>query len=231
MHAICVSCHAALSSENHPAEQAECLSCHMPRSPASDIPHTAITDHRILRRPSPPIRSATIRSLRAWTDPPAEFRARDLALAEAEVGVERQTPELMESASAILEKITSAPSSADAPALSAMGGIFALKGRLWGAVDLARRAAEQQPASADYALDLGVYLQHAGDALGAERELNRAIALDPFFDRPYKALFDLLSQQERPEDALRTLDRYLKQNPKSIEFRMERADAASPSPR
>jgi len=28
-----------------------CIACHMPRSGSSDIVHTAVTDHRILRKP------------------------------------------------------------------------------------------------------------------------------------------------------------------------------------
>ncbi|WP_397571255.1 multiheme c-type cytochrome [Schlesneria sp. T3-172] len=51
----CAACH----SENQPqcseavAERIgkSCVGCHMPRFDASDIPHTAFTDHRILRRP------------------------------------------------------------------------------------------------------------------------------------------------------------------------------------
>ena len=32
----------------------DCVGCHMPRYSASDIPHVAATDHRIVRRPGPP---------------------------------------------------------------------------------------------------------------------------------------------------------------------------------
>ena len=40
-----------------------CIGCHMPRFPASDIPHTALTDHRILRRPDSAAKAASTRSV------------------------------------------------------------------------------------------------------------------------------------------------------------------------
>jgi predicted CXXCH cytochrome family protein len=51
----CLTCHAEkdcsrpVSKGARPASS-DCISCHMPRSPSADVAHTAITDHRILRR-------------------------------------------------------------------------------------------------------------------------------------------------------------------------------------
>ena len=42
----CVSCHA--DTKNHQFENGEdCVSCHMPKSGSSDIPHVSVTDHKI----------------------------------------------------------------------------------------------------------------------------------------------------------------------------------------
>ena len=53
--AKCANCHGASHGECSLsiANRADrtCISCHMPRFPVTDIPHTALTDHRILRRP------------------------------------------------------------------------------------------------------------------------------------------------------------------------------------
>lgn len=228
MHAICTSCHTTLSKQAHPPEQRDCLSCHMPRSAASDVPHAAITDHRILRRPATPASGAVVpRSIRAWTEPPAEDRDRDLAMANILVGIENRSAPLVEAGAELLERMLSSTSVADAPALSSLAAALASEGRFQDAAAMERRAAGQQPDSADDALNLGLYLAEMGDAAAAERELKRSISLDPFFDRPYKALFDLDSQRNQTSDAIATLDRYLKQNPQSIEFRIERAVAAA----
>ena len=47
----CLACHAAPFAAKHHAEQPNCLTCHMPASASSDVAHTEVTDHRILRRP------------------------------------------------------------------------------------------------------------------------------------------------------------------------------------
>ena len=42
----CVSCHA--DTKNHQLENGDdCVSCHMPKSGSSDIPHVSVTDHKI----------------------------------------------------------------------------------------------------------------------------------------------------------------------------------------
>jgi Flp pilus assembly protein TadD len=57
----CLACHAegdcsrpalkGLQKDTGDSISSDCISCHMPRSLSSDVAHTAITDHRILRRP------------------------------------------------------------------------------------------------------------------------------------------------------------------------------------
>jgi hypothetical protein len=48
----CLACHGAHFGALHHAHQPDCTSCHMPASPSTDVAHTQVTDHRILRRPS-----------------------------------------------------------------------------------------------------------------------------------------------------------------------------------
>jgi hypothetical protein len=45
-------CSLPLEARLHQSKEDSCIDCHMPRYPASDIAHTAATDHRILRRPA-----------------------------------------------------------------------------------------------------------------------------------------------------------------------------------
>jgi predicted CXXCH cytochrome family protein len=57
----CLTCHAqgdcsrpvpkGSQRDTGDSISSDCISCHMPRSLSSDVAHTAITDHRILRRP------------------------------------------------------------------------------------------------------------------------------------------------------------------------------------
>jgi hypothetical protein len=56
----CLSCHQEASCSLPVAERRKqhpddsCAACHMPRLPSANIAHTAVTDHRILRRPDNP---------------------------------------------------------------------------------------------------------------------------------------------------------------------------------
>ena len=225
MRAVCTGCHASLSKAAHPSAELNCIGCHMPRSAASDVPHTAITDHRILRRPesSPITPGAPPQSLTPWTPPPAAFRDRDLALAEIAVGYQKHAFDLLQSGVSLLEKCGAAAGGTDPMAASGLGSMFLVQGRAQEAVELNRKAAEERPDSADYAFNLAIALHGVGDLEGTERELKRAIDLNPSLEQPYITLFTLYSQQGRREDALATLDRYLKWNPQSIKFREQKA--------
>ena len=225
MRGICTSCHASLSKEAHPTADSDCVSCHMPRSPASDIQHSAITDHRILRRPQPlqqPSAEA-IEHLEAWAEPPAQFRKRDLGLAELMVSITHRLAQLAAPGFGLLEDLPPGQANDDALVLSAMGSARARRGDLREALGLDERAARKQPASADYAVNLADALKVAGDAEGAERELKRAIDLDPSLERAYMELAGLYYEQLRKPEAVAVLDRYLKWNPASITFQFQRA--------
>jgi len=228
MRGICTSCHASLSKTDHPSGQMDCVSCHMPHSPASDVQHSAITDHRILRRPKPleqpPVEA--IQHLEAWAEPPAEVRQRDLGLAEFLVSLMKQVPQLTAPGISLLDSLGPATSNDDPLVLEALGSARVIRGDLRGAVALHRRAAEKQPDSADYAFNLAYDLKAAGDLQGAERELRRAIDLDPSLERAYMELALLYYGQQRKPEAMATLDRYLKWNPGSIMFRVQRARLA-----
>jgi predicted CXXCH cytochrome family protein len=225
MRGICRSCHASLSKTAHPSEQMDCVSCHMPHSAASDVQHSAITDHRILARPlpleQPPVEA--LEHLEAWAEPPAQFRQRNLGLAELLVALAKNVPKLTESGLSILENLGPGKVNDDPLVLSVLGSVRRNRGDLANAISFHQRAAEAQPDGADYALSLGYDLRMAGDFEGAERELRRAIGLDPSLQRAYLELAGLYYGRQRKADALATLDQYLKWNPGSITFRIQKA--------
>jgi hypothetical protein len=53
--AHCLNCHTSpeLATQHHPEER-NCATCHMPRSPTSDVAHDQVTDHDIQRLPHHP---------------------------------------------------------------------------------------------------------------------------------------------------------------------------------
>ncbi|QJX00666.1 cytochrome c3 family protein [Frigoriglobus tundricola] len=72
-----------------------CVACHMPRAGSSNIPHTSVTDHRILRRPAAPSGpkrlpggATPLVAFRTGPHaPPEPERQRDLGIALASVAV------------------------------------------------------------------------------------------------------------------------------------------------
>jgi Flp pilus assembly protein TadD len=87
---------------------------------------------------------------------------------------------------------------------------------------LLRQAAEKQPRNALHAFYLGLALTKSNDLACAERQLRRAIELDPSRKEPYIALCDIYAKQGRLSDVAAAIDRYLNWNPQSISFRLHR---------
>lgn len=95
----CNTCHTTILCTAPAAErqnkQDDCVACHMPRAGSANIPHTSVTDHRILRRSGsapphknlPPGTIPLIAFQRGRYAPPEPEQQRDLGIALAWVAV------------------------------------------------------------------------------------------------------------------------------------------------
>jgi Flp pilus assembly protein TadD len=196
----------------------------MPRLAADDIPHTASTDHRILRRPEPPDSgNFSPDALVAWSEPPAQFKDRDLAMADLLVSVKYRSNVLRDSGSKLLNGIVIARDERDSTLLSALAGNALERKNQEQGVALARQAVESAPDSGHAALILAIALRQSGDAAGAEREYRHATELDPSSKQAWIELAMLYGSQGRMDDVMAVFDRYLAWNPQSILFRQQKA--------
>jgi Doubled CXXCH motif (Paired_CXXCH_1)/Cytochrome c554 and c-prime len=209
MREVCTSCHATQSKAAHPRGTKECVSCHMPRQ-SSEYVHVAVTNHGIVRRPGTATPQVGAKTLAAWVEPAVDLRQRDLALANLIVGVRLGIPAITEAGLKLMGR-------SDDPALLA-----AACKALPQAVDLCRRAASNQPDSADRAMYLGIALMRSGDLTGAEAELRRAIAIDPSLKHAYAQLWTLYDKQRNEMGIRETMTQYLEWNPRNIMFRILR---------
>jgi tetratricopeptide (TPR) repeat protein len=190
----------------------------MPSRPANNIAHLAVTDHRI-RRPHTadnPVHSDTVA---AWREPPAEFRQRDLALAKLQIASKQNLTAMLRESVSMLEALPAAQQNKDADVLSSLEAAFLDTSSPAKAVALSRWAVESMPASATFALNHGLALRRAGDLEQAERELLRSIDLDPSLSQSYAELAVLYDREGRRAEAIAAIERFLKWNPQSIEFR------------
>lgn len=221
---VCRSCHATVSKPVHDAV-ADCASCHMPRRGASDIAHTAITDHRLLKRPSAAAKNETPAGherVLAWREPPPEFRRRNLALAGLQIGIKDQKADLLAESVKLLETVPPAQQQNDPEMLAALEAAFLGRAAPEKAVALGKWAVESLPASATFAFNYGVALKRTGDTKRAEQEWLRAITLDPSFMQAYAELAVLYDSQGKRAKSLAVLERFLAWNPQNIQFRLAR---------
>jgi len=158
----CLACHGAKLGVRHHKEQPDCTSCHMPSSLSTDIAHTDVTDHRILRRP--PVSPQLLQGANSKPDLPRLVRfpdllktdqdVRDLALAWASLvdgGMTAAAPETENLFRAAIKK------SPDDPALlSAMGYSAQRKGEPDLARELYGKALATDPTLIDASANLAV---------------------------------------------------------------------------
>ncbi len=224
---VCRSCHATISntaSKSVHAAVTECVSCHMPRLTPEDIPHTASTDHRILRRPAPlPDGPASAAEISAWQDPPPQFRERDLAVASLIVGGTHGLAALRNNGVKLLESLPQNEKENDPAVLSSLISVRLKNRETERAKELALRAIELQPESGFAALNLANALRDGGDQAGAERQLLHTIDLDPTLQQAWVDLTFLYEKQGRQADRIAILDRFLQWNPQNIWFRQLKA--------
>ncbi len=179
----CLACHSAEFGDKHHPKERDCTACHMPASLSTDVAHTEVTDHRILRRPlgSPqqvPATNANNLRLVPFPDSPeAEGDVRDLALAWeslADRGMEEARPQ---AENMLRRAATRFPD--DAAILSALGYAEQKHGATSAAQDLYRRALAQEPDLTDAATNLGVIEAQSGNLSDAIKLWQGAFELAP----------------------------------------------------
>jgi hypothetical protein len=228
----CLDCHQEkpcalppnLRRQQNPDDN--CIACHMPRLPSSDIAHTAVTDHRLLRKPenAGPGPRKRLR-LRAEDVPLVNFFAnelnpqdpsvsRDLGLAFVYLttqplpGNEALAPVGL----ALLEKSLST-SPDDAAAWEAKGTALAVQGRKTEAMAAFETVLAKTPrreSTLDFAAELAEKMGRPTDAIAYLRRLR---AVNPWQGEYPYALSKLLAKQREWQSALDECDAAVRLNP------------------
>ena len=221
MREICTSCHPKLSPQSHSVGKLDCVGCHMPARSTPNIDHVSVTDHRIHVPGSPPA-SSTQRTdaVYPWRPPDPKIHQRDLALAELEIGSQENLPDLVESSVRLLETLPVDQQSSDPDVLSNLEVVYLKSSSPQKALALARWAVDSAPRSATFALNLGIAAMRASQVAESEKQLLRAIDLNPSLMQAYAELALLYDRQNRIEDSKQVVQRFLKWNPQSIQFRL-----------
>jgi len=178
----CLACHGGSFGAKHHPKQQDCASCHMPRSASSDVAHTEVTDHRILRRPAakltPAAYSAALLALVPF--PPsveAEHDVRDLALAWQSIVNSGMTLAQPKAESVLRSALRDSPN--DPALLSAVAYIEQQHGNLEAAHAFYEQALQLDPKSVDAATNLGVLEAQQGHIDPAMKLWQSAFARAP----------------------------------------------------
>ncbi len=167
----CLACHGEAFGAKHHPDKPDCTACHMPASASTDVAHTEVTDHRILRRPqiSPQLlqnaAGASLPRLVPFPDSKVEPDPRDLALAWDSVVESGLTVAESQAREMLAKAVKESPD--DPVLLSALGYAEQQKGATEKARELYEQALARDPALVDAETNLGVIEAQAGDLQGA----------------------------------------------------------------
>jgi predicted Zn-dependent protease len=193
----------------------------MPRLRATNVAHTAVTDHRIPRN-AVRIRNAmpaadSITDLHAWREPADDFsRQRGLGLAYYENGATHHINADLLKAYELLKPLALA-NIGDADVQGAVLGILALdKHQAAVAIPHLEDAVKASPKNAHLRLLLGSELAQHGERERAIEELDASILLDPSKPEAYRKLAEVYGNSSMHQ---KTLERYLQFMPQSIRVR------------
>ena len=164
--AKCLLCHgvgqagATFVATHHP-DNPDCISCHMPRNTAENIPHVAWTDHRILARPDPA--SGTDSATRYGDILPIfspTATPRDLALAFYTAVMEGHSEDGQQAYAQLTEAFQN--NAGDVQVLNALGTLANMKGDTAQAGRLFQSVLALDPRNSLAATDLAVLSARAG---------------------------------------------------------------------
>lgn len=201
----CLGCH-----DSHPCSMPEsdrrarhkddsCIACHMPRLGASDVPHTAQTDHRVLRKPKREVKPV-------GPPPPPEFYdhaekrlpqvaidyARGLWLAEH--GEKRTDPEMANRALLLLSKVAKDLPD-DARIQEALGTASSTRQRYDDSVFYWQKTLSLAPDRESTLENLGILLSNLGRVDEARPYFEHYLKLNPWKSSVWGRYARVLAQQ------------------------------------
>ncbi|MGA2643735.1 MAG: tetratricopeptide repeat protein [Candidatus Sulfotelmatobacter sp.] len=215
----CLACHGAAFAAKHHVDQPDCLTCHMPASASSDVAHTEVTDHRILRRPQiePQLlqdRATESSPSRLVPFPPGskgESDLRDLALAWESLVESGMTVAGPQAQSLLSKALKQSPE--DPALLSALGYIEQRHGDTEKARVLYQKALAVDPQLVDASVNLAVIEARSGKLGDAIALWQKAFALAPGRSSIGLNLVQAYCSQGRMDEARTYTLRVLEFNP------------------
>jgi predicted CXXCH cytochrome family protein len=214
--AKCLGCHEAsdcrVSRAERQANSNDCIACHMPANPPSDIEHVVFTDHSVRRRPTAAASVSPRADAGLTTFGSGKTTARDLGLAYAMVGLRENNSVYIERAFETLKEAAS-QTGADSLALAYLAQFYRDRKDDAHALPVYEQAWRMDPTQSAVAAALGAYRMQRGDLDEAIRFWNRALSISPALVLVRLNLAEALVRAGRQEEAQSVLRKALEFNP------------------
>jgi hypothetical protein len=233
----CLKCHqtqgCSAPAADRRARADSCIDCHMPRQGSSDIAHTAVTDHRIRRRPAAPAESVpTPPEALPGHLPVAAFRregaatpdgeiSRDLGLALVGMMAQGKLDMAVYPGQALpLLQEAARRHPDDVEALQALADTLILLRRPAEALRTVEAALRHSPGREMLLARAGQLAQDLGDREAALGYWRRAAAANPWLSEPHAQLATLLAGRGAWEEARTRCRDWLRLDPESVPARL-----------
>jgi hypothetical protein len=232
----CLACHESHGC-SRPREQRlksspqdSCIDCHMARYPTADIAHTASTEHRIPRRPSPPPRKGPgsgITGVRMFFSRPHTQSAeddRDFGVALAHLAYQFRLPPNLASSweDPIDAALVRHPDDLDALEAKAMGNMINRRTAL--AVAALDRVLARAPTRETSLVLAAMLAQQSNESESALGYWRRAAEVNPWEPRYQAELARLFKTRSDWAAAKRHTDTWLKLDPSNVDARFLRVE-------
>lgn len=226
----CLQCHndrgCSLDETARREQENSCIACHMPRLGIDAIAHASRTDHRLMRRPTPPADDSPVpphelmffdhadRRMPPWE----RDRARGIVMAAAGVEMGPAADSVLREAERLLaSSLQHAPD--DVLVLEALGSVFQTRNMHAEARQVWEQALEFAPKHERILSLLGRICLHGGDHTAALTYLDRLAAINPWLPNTHYQRGQILAKAGHFPQAIAALDKAIEQFPSSLEIR------------
>jgi len=224
----CLSCHETqgcsepVEIRNAPPANGACTICHMPTLSARDVPHTAQTNHRIVRhldsvRPHP-----DDTPLALFDDADSRLPAYDVKRGRALHLMERLLKKPDSKVAAQLERSLRevlAETPDDVDVLQHLGSVCMMQNRPHEAEAFWRRLLQLRPEHEGALLRMAILERERGNLPEALELMRRYAQINPWLSEFHASLAQLLWQSGDVEEALATARRGLELDPRMLPIR------------
>jgi tetratricopeptide (TPR) repeat protein len=228
----CLECHQKKGCAIHLAERwrlspgDSCIDCHMPQLTTTNVAHTALTDHRIHRRPAASVAGRSSGQLinfyqdRLGRDDPEVRRDLGIALGNHLLKkgptVRRETGQAIE---ILNEALRRAPEDVDARAM--LGDLKSAAGQFKEALVEYGKVLEAEPTREQTLLQAALAAVKIGHSLATREYVARLARLNPELEIHAQWWSELLLQDGEVEESLTWTRTWLRLNPTSIAARVQ----------